>query len=158
MVNYDTQFRTSGTSARFFAGTYIGGMLETFAVRDGRIERTGSCILYKSKYNRLEDGAVSWDATSTIGFDDISAGERFIYTLLNRNEGKALIEGDENPFARAVCVFDWEARPRKVIDVGVPLMCLCVCEEEAQAYAVHFGADGLYLLRLRWDSRELQSR
>lgn len=158
VVNYNAQFRTSGASARFCVGTYIGGLLETFAVRDGRIENIGSCVLYKSKYNRLEDGAVSWDATSTIGFDDISAGEHFIFTLLNQNEGKALIEGDKNPFARAITVFDWEARPRKIIAVGVPLMCLCACEEDAQAYAIHYGADGLYLLRLRWDARRLQPR
>lgn len=155
VVAYNAQFRTSGTGDRFCVGTYIGGLLETFAVADGRIKNIGSRILYQSEYERMADGAVSWNAASTLGFDDICVGERLIYTLLNQNKGKVLMEGGLNPFARAITVFDWEARPLKAIAVGVPLMCLCVCEEDGEAYAIHYGTDGLYLLRLRWDKRDL---
>lgn len=150
VTSYAALFRMAPDKQRFCQGTYIGGMLETFAIKDGAIVSTGHCILYKSEYQKFDNGSVSWDKRSTIGFDDIYPAQRNIYTIMNRNKGDVLIEGKENPFGQSITVFDWNARPKQIIHVGLSLMCLCVDEEKQEAYAVHYGNNGIYLLHLSW--------
>jgi len=150
VTNYASRLRVSPDGKRFCQGTYIGAMLETFAIEDDAIVPTGTNILYKSEYKKMDNEAVSWDEKTTIGFDDICACEKQIYTILNQNKGQVLIDGGANPFGQSITVFDWNAQPQKVIHVGVPMMCLCVEEQNNEAYAIQFDSSGLYLLHLTW--------
>ena len=150
VVNYASRFSAVNDGSRFCMGTYIGGMLQTFSVDDDQIECLGTNVLYKSEYLKMENNAVSWDSESTIGFDDIYPAEGSIYALLNQNKGQVLKDGGPEPFTTSIAVFDWEASLKKVIKVGKMMMCLCVDENKNEAYAVHYGKDGLFLIRIQW--------
>ncbi len=150
VVNYAANYSIDPRSERFCTGTYIGGMLQTFRIENKKIKLIGTNILFKSHYHKLQNGAVSWDEKSKIGFDAIAAKEHQIYTLLNQNEGIVLKNGGPNPFATSITVFDWDARPAKIIEVGLPMMCLCVSDSENEAYAIHYADSDLHLIRIRW--------
>ena len=77
--NYAPRYDIDMIKKRFCIGTYIGGILETFKISSSGIEPCGMNKLFKSRYTKFDNGAVSWNDESQIGFDDISAEPDHIY-------------------------------------------------------------------------------
>lgn len=136
---------------RFCSGTYIGGVLETFQILPDGIKLCGVNELFSSSYNMFDNGAVSWDENSRIGFDAISIGSDHIYTLLSGAKGELLKKGGQASFADKITVFNWDATLHSEIFIGHNMLSMCVSEEQKELYAICYrqGAD-FYLVHATW--------
>lgn len=151
VFNYAPIFGVDMKNKRFCFGTYIGGLLETFQITSNGIESCGENELFKSKYKELENGAVSWSEESLMGFQAISVGEDYIYTLLNGAKGECLMRGELSGNTDKITVFNWTATKNSEIQVGHYMLSMCVSEKEKKAYAICFeNGNGFYLICITW--------
>lgn len=153
VFNYAPKFCVDMKEKRFCIGTYIGGILETFAITSEGIEPSGINRMFSSKFTKFDNGAVSWNKDSCIGFYNISADGDHIYTLLSRASGEHLINGDEDSFTDKISVFDWEANLHSEIIIGHNMISMCVSEARKEIYAICFKqSEGFYLIHASWQT------
>lgn len=151
VFNYAPKFGVDMKKKRFCVGTYIGGILETFQISSSGIESLGKNELFRSKYKKFENGAVSWNEKSQIGFDAISIGDEHIYTLLSGAKGDCLLKGEQASFADKITVFNWDATLHSEIYVGHNMLSLCVSEERKEIYAICYKqGESFYLIHATW--------
>lgn len=151
IFNYAPRFAVDMKNKRFCMGTYIGGIFETFQISSNGIEPLGKNILFKSNYKKFDNGAVSWEKESKIGFDAISTGEKHIYTLLSGAQGDCLLKGDQTSFTDKITVFNWDATLHSEVHVGHNMLSMCVSEEQKEIYAICYKqGESFYLIRATW--------
>lgn len=151
VFNYAPRYDIDMIKKRFCIGTYIGGILETFKISSSGIEPCGMNKLFKSRYTKFDNGAVSWNDESQIGFDDISAEPDHIYTLLSGAKGKSLLKGEQASFADKITVFNWDATINSEIHIGHNMLSMCVSEERNELYAICYKqGESFYLIHATW--------
>ena len=151
VFNYAPKYDVDMTENRFCIGTYIGGVLETFKISSSGIEPIGMNKLFQSKYTKFDNGAVSWNEKSLIGFDAISAEPDHIYTLLSGAKGNRLLKGEQDSFTDKITVFNWDATINSEIHIGHNMLSMCVSEERNELYAICYKRGGsFYLIHATW--------
>ena len=151
VFNYAPKYDVDMTENRFCFFLYIGGVLETFKISSSGIEPIGMNKLFQSKYTKFDNGAVSWNEKSLIGFDAISAEPDHIYTLLSGAKGNRLLKGEQDSFTDKITVFNWDATINSEIHIGHNMLSMCVSEERNELYAICYKRGGsFYLIHATW--------
>lgn len=126
---------------KFVTGSYIGAVLETFFLDGNRIKSKNIHRIYYPSCTKttLKDGNkdVSWDETTKIGFEAITATNGYIYTLLNGIMGSELRKRDvKEPYTTKISVFDWECNPVLLVQTDRMLQAVCVDENARIIYGL----------------------
>lgn len=151
VFNYAIKYGVDMDNKRFCVGTYIGGVLETFQISAGGFEPLGVNKLFESKYTKFDNGAVSWNEESRMGFDAICAEKNKIYTLLSGAKGALLKKGEHTSFTDKITVFNWDATIHSEIHIGHNMLSMCVSEERKEIYAICYRQSGnFYLIHATW--------
>lgn len=142
--SYTAPIRISPNGRHIVHGTYIGGLLETFDRQGDKLIHRALRAIYPPLY-RVISGivptAVSWDAATIIGFEDIAVTDSYIYGLLNGSEGDGYL------YPQRICLFDWDGNGVRSYETDRPLAILAVDESKHRIYALtHEAAPRLILL------------
>lgn len=100
--------------------TYIGGIVEIFSLKEGKIIPLNVNYFYKPVFREVEGIKPKWIAAveeTVVGCDNIYATNDYIYTVY-RGE----VANDEKVDLRKIIVFDWEGKPlfRYNLKEGIP--------------------------------------
>ena len=151
VFNYKPGIGMDMLNKRFCVGTYIGGVLETFNITAEGIKPNGVNMMFNSEYTKFDNGAVSWNKDSRIGFDAICAGTDHIYALLSGAKGDCLINGEKESFSDKITVFNWDATIDSEIYVGHNMLAVSVSEDRKELYAICYNpGESFYMVHASW--------
>lgn len=147
VLAYNSSLAVAPDKSRWVQASYIGGILEIFGYDGHGIKSVGVNPIYEPVY-KGKGQDVSWNEETVIGFDDVVATDKHIYTLLNGAKGKQLKSiPPVNPFTNQITVFDWNGDVKEVIHTNCMMMAIDIDEKENVCYAISFNMDHGYDLR-----------
>ena len=147
VLTYNSNVAVAPDKSQWVQASYIGGILEIFRYDGHEIKSVGINPIYEPVYEGKRQD-VSWNEETVIGFDDVVATDKHIYTLLNGAKGKQLKSNPSvNPFTDQITVFDWNGDIKEIIHTDCMMMAIDIDEKENVCYAISFNLDHGYDLR-----------
>lgn len=149
VMSYNDHVNLKPDKTKFIQATYIGAVFEIFSIDQKTIKPICNRKIFKPVYKIVNADlhAVSWYEDTTIGFDNISVTDNFIYTLLSGKKGEDLLDLEaENAFSKNITIFNWNGNVEKIIQTDKMLFSITPDEENNTFYGFSFSADNGFQL------------
>ena len=140
VIHYVFFMKTRPDKKKLVTASYIGALLEIFDISQLPDMKQDTAILIYPP-TKIK-GSVDDFKNRIIGFEDIYATDKYIYTLLSG----CTSEDESYIFPQAISVFDWKGNPVKQYKTNIGLKSIAVDEETKKIYAIAYTKEDIFTL------------
>lgn len=125
--------------------SYLGGRFEIYSINKTDLLQN-ICTKNFLPYSgiRRDKTGLQWSDETYIGFEDVCATDRYIYSLITNKKGK-----NYTSYPNTISVFDWDGNPVKQLITDKNLRCITVTKDDSKLYGIFNNEEEFGIIELK---------